>query len=109
MITQQWKPGGTASGVLIADGKQIWITIYPDGTMDEREYAMDERPPFMSITTLEEVAALEWSNKGMPKRCVADLAAFWYLFVLPLRFAFAKWSLVGCPELRGSGVRIQSG
>lgn len=39
MLMQQWEPGMTVSGTLLADGKRLSITIHADGTMDERELA----------------------------------------------------------------------
>ena len=40
VLMQQWRPGVTVSGILLADGKRLSITIYPDGSTEEKEHAM---------------------------------------------------------------------
>ena len=74
-LMRQWRSGMSVSGILIDDGKQLSITIRPDGTTEEREHEMEEAseeesPPesggccghthcsskrFVSVTLLEEV------------------------------------------------------
>ena len=57
-LMRQWRPGATVSGIRIANGKRLWITIRPDGSTEEREQTEAElREPFMSVTHVEEVAA----------------------------------------------------
>ena len=41
-LMRQWRPGITVSGILIADGKRLTITIRPCGTTEEREHEMEE-------------------------------------------------------------------
>jgi curved DNA-binding protein CbpA len=78
-LMRQWRSGMSASGILIDDdGKQLSITIHPDGTMEEREHEMEEEEEdeereehadgccghtrcsskrYVSVTLLEEVTA----------------------------------------------------
>lgn len=36
-VHQSWRPGATVTGTIVSGGKRVTITIYPDGTTDERE------------------------------------------------------------------------
>ena len=69
-LMRQWRPGTSVSGIRIVDGKQLTITIQPDGSSTEREQELEEeatehaddcghthcsRQRFMSVTFLEEV------------------------------------------------------
>ena len=68
-LMRQWRPGVSVSGIRIVDGKQLSITIRPDGTTEEKECEVEEREHgdgcglhphcsrerFMSVTSLEEV------------------------------------------------------
>eukprot|EP01052_Picozoa_sp_SAG31_P063322 SAG31_NODE_22255_length_530_cov_0.925754_1_plen_158_part_10 len=35
-LHQQWEPGSTVSGTLMQGGERVTITIFPDGTVDEK-------------------------------------------------------------------------
>ena len=37
-LMREWRPGLLVSGLLVASGKRLSITIHPDGSMDEREH-----------------------------------------------------------------------
>ena len=75
-LMRQWRAGVSVSGIRIANGKQLSITIRPDGTMEEKEYEVEERERgdgcshphcsrerFMSVTSLEEV---QHTTEGTP-------------------------------------------
>ena len=50
-LMRQWRPGMTVSGTLVSDGKRTLITIHPDGTTEEHEYAAGGRARYRSTTT----------------------------------------------------------
>lgn len=50
-LMRQWQPGMTVSGTLVTGGKRISITINPDGSTDEREFAANSRAKYRSTTT----------------------------------------------------------
>ena len=79
-LLRQWRPGATVSGIRIADGRRLLVTIRPDGSLEEREHEEEDedsepelvesecgchthcsRKRFVSVTCLEEVA------DGMPR------------------------------------------
>lgn len=66
-LMRQWRPGVSVSGILIANGKRLTITIRPDGTTDETEYeeAAAER-------VIEHAAAEKEHGEGCQGCCHTD-------------------------------------
>jgi hypothetical protein len=51
-LMQRWRPGLTVTGVLVADGKRVCITINPDGEVAEQTKTASSFVSYLTTTTI---------------------------------------------------------